>query len=126
MMGALAQQTELLRLIAERLANPPPVNLSTVSTGQLDTTPAPSTIPTVIVATSDKGKQQRYTRETHPALFAVVDWYIGDVTRMKLAVRKVEDMSEAEIGQVVSKSWVLVARQFLQSEEGRVYLPPEE
>lgn len=58
----------------------------------------------------EKGK--RYTRETHPLLFAVVDWMETESARREMSVRGIAAEFEKTTNQSVSKSWAAVAKNY--------------
>lgn len=96
-MTARDEQTALLREIRDALvARPslPEESLSTVSSGQTGH-------PEIII---DQGKT--YTRQTHPALFRVVDLLADHKEHRAVPVRQLETLSG------VGKSWCAVAKRY--------------
>jgi hypothetical protein len=62
----------------------------------------------------ENGKE--YTRDTHPLLFAVVDWLEITPHHRQSSVRKIAAEFEASTGRGVSKSWAAVAKNYWLSQ----------
>ena len=56
-----------------------------------------------------------YTRDTHPLLFAVVDWLETNSEQREAGVRPIAAAFEQATGTSVSKSWAAVAKNYWKS-----------
>lgn len=67
--------------------------------------------PVVII---DKGTE--YTRDSHPKLFAVVDWLEDNPGARDMPIRAIADAFKNATDESVSKSWVAVAKRYWESQ----------
>lgn len=63
---------------------------------------------------------KRYTRQSHPLLFTVVDYLEGNEGARVNSVRKIAELVTKETGQSVGKSWAAVAKNYWQSKPDTV------